>query len=593
MADRTKEGPPLVDRHDVLADHTLLDRVLRERELFLDAIEANPVPFVVYDENDVLMAWNAAYEELHPQAFASSGEAIEARMFTYRDLMRFRVDQSLPPDEIERRLDDVLEARNNGGREAELREHFRIFRYTLPSGGIAGVALDISDLIAAQEELRESKTAIERYAFYDDLTGLANRRMLAQEIETLAASDSPDDAECVLLHIDLDWFKEVNDLLGHAAGDHVLCEVAAMLNRLARSEDLVVRLGGDEFLVLLVGTREVDFGLAMARQIMAELRHPFYFNESPCRVTASIGVVDFNAADDSFETVLASADAATYGAKASGRNQIAEFDAAMRQELRRSSHRHSQLREAIEQGEFIAVYQPQFRADDLQISGIEALCRWVHPNGTLLAPGDFMTAAKKHSLVGAIDQQVFDAVSRDLEWFGEQGLWFPKVSLNVSYERLMDPNLVGDLLAIQRDGQRVAIELLEVLSLDELDDAVAETLDLLDAAGIHVEIDDFGSGRASIASVLAVSPNAIKIDQALVRGAVESAKQRKLIESIIDIGRALDIKVIAEGVETDAHVDLLRSLGCHYLQGFALAKPLTREDLATWRLQGGERPMAA
>lgn len=212
-------------------------------------------------------------------------------------------------------------------------------------------------------------------------------------------------------------------------------------------------------------------------------------------------------------------------------------------------------------------------------SGVEALCRWQLPDGEVLAPGTFFDTAKSLSLLGDIERCLFARAAEDLAFLEDAGLIPPKVSFNLGFERLLDENLSTELASLQRPGLVIAVELLETLSLDDLNSEFMPVLATLRDMNIQIEIDDFGSDRASINSLVTLSPSAMKIDQRIVLPGPQSLRIQKLIQAIVQIGSALEIPVVAEGVETEAHVKMVRELGCQYMQGFALAEPLPREAL--------------
>lgn len=572
-----------------------IESMRAELALLKGAIHAAPVPFAVFDRADRLITWNAAYEAIHEGAFAAHRDRATAGTLNYREIMRFQLDASLQGEALEAELDRLASNETSNAVQTHVRNlgakgHFKVYRYRAESGARAGIAVDVNDLIATQRELVDARnlaeenarrlqaanTEIRSHAYYDELTGLPNRRLLIDTLERLRNEPQSAQRPCTVLHIDLDKFKQVNDMFGHAAGDHVLRHTASLLQRSLRSKDIVVRLGGDEFALLLVDDCDAKQGKALAQHLIDELQVPIDFQGSACRVGASIGVSEHRLENAELDHILSCSDLAMYRAKARGRNRVEVFDQALNDELQRKKVIGDILYAAVQDQQFLPYYQPQFRCADKAWVGVEALCRWQHPDGKLLSPGEFFDSATAMALIGDIDRCLFAHLDCDLDAFAAAGILPPKLSVNIGLERLLDADLASQLGSLKRPDLAVAVELLESLSIDE---DVLQALESLKHNGVHVEIDDFGSERASISSLVSVSPSVMKIDRKIVIPGLESERMRKLIRSIVDIGRALDIAVVAEGVESEQHIALVRELGCDYMQGIALCEPLSCADL--------------
>jgi len=576
----------------------LLKRALSDRKILRAAICSAPVPIAIYNDDDQLIAWSPGYEQLHTQAFSDHKESAEAGNLTYRDIMRYTVDSRLCAADAEAELDRLVNSTRENDGTPDIKtygesSHFKVYRYRLPSGARAGIAMDVSELLETQKQLtvsrNEAEDAIRRladasaeiqsYAYSDELTGLPNRRMLMETLVKLQDGTTRADRKIVLLHIDLDRFKQVNDVFGHAAGDHVLREVAKLLQSLCRPDDLAVRLGGDEFVMLLDDDIDSRRGRELAGKIVDQLSKPIYYKSSPCRIGASIGVSENRCNEVGIDHILSQSDLAMYRAKQRGRNRVEHFDTKLQSEFESKLLLGDDIHTAIEEERFILFYQPQYRCSDMKWIGVEALCRWQLESGEVLTPGRFFETAKSLSLLGDIERCTFQRVSKDLDFFESADMLPPKISLNVGYERLLDGTLTEDLASLQRPGLDIAVELLETLALEDLNSEFMPVLESLKKMGIQIEIDDFGSDHASINSLVSISPSAMKIDQRIVLPGPSSEKIQKLIQAIVDIGSALDIPIIAEGVETDEHVRMVRDLGCDYMQGYALSKPMSREEL--------------
>ncbi|OLP60966.1 histidine kinase [Xaviernesmea oryzae] len=464
---------------------------------------------------------------------------------------------------------------------------------------VVGVNWDISADVAktqsleearrlAEERNREIEAARHRMEFnalHDPLTGLPNRRFLDQRLNALTPCGTP----ISVFHLDLDRFKDINDTLGHAAGDEVLRHAADTLRARIRPGDFVARIGGDEFVVIAANDSLPDEGKALAAGIIEAMRTPVPYRGHECRIGASIGIARQSSDEETAAQLLVNADIALYEAKRSGRDRYQFFTPALRAAALKTKKTGDEILRALERGEIIAYFQPQFSPVSLDIIGVEALARWQHPTRGLLAPAAFLETAEAIGVVAKIDDRVLDCGLEVLRLWDEAGLAIPKLSVNLSHDRLNDQALPERLEARQLPRGRLSFELLESISFDETDSRILSNIERIRDLGIDLEIDDFGSGYASITSLLKLKPSRLKIDRQLVMPILSSNRQLRLVSSIIDIGRALGIDVIAEGVETRNHADVLRALGAHALQGYAFARPMSAEMLVdfasrkTWK----------
>ncbi|MBS4018762.1 MAG: EAL domain-containing protein [Dechloromonas sp.] len=464
---------------------------------------------------------------------------------------------------------------------------------------IVGVNWDVSADIALNEDLMRAKTLtearnrelesakerIEFIALHDSLTGLPNRRyldhVLAEHVERFARGEET----AGLLHIDLDRFKQINDTLGHAAGDAMLAHTSRILRATARTGDFVARVGGDEFVVLCRrprGSEEEGFAYLtdFAERVIEQVQQPVNHGGHECRIGVSIGIASDKDAVADPRQLLVHADIALYRAKNRGRNRYQIFNDVLRLEIVSNKNTADDILTAIEQGQFLAHYQPQFDAGTLEIVGVEALARWNHPAKGLLPPTAFMKIAEEINVVDVIDRMILEQTLADLARWDRQGLAIPKASVNVSARRLNDDELIESLRQLPLARGRISFELVESIFLDEQDEMIAWNVDLIKDLGIAIEIDDFGTGYASIVSLMKLKPSRLKIDRQLVMPIVQSIPQRHLVQSIIDIGKSLGIEVLAEGVETMDHARVLKTLGCDALQGYAFARPMSASDIA-------------
>lgn len=453
---------------------------------------------------------------------------------------------------------------------------------------VLGVNWDVSADIRLQEDLREAQreTALrnedleaarqrmEYNALHDALTTLPNRRYLDQQLEDLVARDDQPGARLTVLHLDLDRFKEINDTLGHGAGDAILRHVADELRQRVGTDDFVARIGGDEFVIVCLGCGTADSYEALGQDLIAAVNRPIVYNGHECRVGASIGIADRIEPELTAEQLLVNADIALYEAKRRGRNRVERFNDHLRARTINTKHTADAILRSLADGDFIAWFQPQFDARTLEINGVEALARWRHPQRGILAPNAFLEIAENLNVVAQIDASILDQALAALARWRTEGLGIEHVSVNISAQRLFEDKLLDHLNKIAVAPGSLSFELLESISFDDKADAVAESLERIREHGIAIEIDDFGTGYASILSLIKLSPSRLKIDRQLVAPIVANPAQRKLISSIVDIGRSFGIGIVAEGVETMEHAAILRDLGCQTLQGYALARPM-------------------
>jgi diguanylate cyclase (GGDEF)-like protein len=462
--------------------------------------------------------------------------------------------------------------------------------YAGEDGGrkIAGVNWDVSADVRLNDSLKEAsrlsevrnaelelaKASIEYNAMHDALTGLPNRRYLDHVLSKHGAKLGADASSLALLHIDLDRFKQINDTLGHAAGDAMLVHVSQVLARNLQGKDFAARIGGDEF-VVVSGNDVSEAGLArQAERIIAQIRRPITYQGHECRCGVSIGIASEVGVSVDPARLLINADIALYRAKSRGRNRYEFFSEELQAEAVRTKRVADEILNGLEKGEFLPYYQPLFDAHTLDIVGVEALARWRHPIRGILAPSEFLDVAEDLNVVQMIDRLILEQALADHALWRTAGHTVPKIAVNVSFRRLQDEQLIDTLRPLRFEPGTLAFELVESIFLDKTDDVVSWNVDQIKELGIDIEIDDFGTGYASIVSLMKLKPKRLKIDRQLIEPIVNSEAQRKLVGSIVEIGRSLGIQVVGEGVETWEHANILRDLGCASLQGYALARPM-------------------
>ncbi len=444
-----------------------------------------------------------------------------------------------------------------------------------------GANFDVTMQVDREAKLEEAKRAAEqthaqmaRDALHDALTGLLNRRGLEQAIKkTIPSTD-----EATLILIDLDRFKLVNDSFGHQAGDAVLRAVANRLRRQQEPGDIVARVGGDEFVVVRPGA-DPQATEEWAQDTIWTLAEPVDFEERVCRFGVSMGAAHGSIAALRSDDLVRCADHALYQAKKDGRGQFRYFTEQLSQSLANRKALTNDLEHAIDNDAFSMVYMPKFEVATRNLIGLEALLRWDHPVHGVLTPDAFLDIAEAIKLTGQIDSQVLDLVLRDREQWEQNGFIPPSVSVNVSTSRLKDPELVKTVMAKGLPRGAISLELLESVFLDDIPTDVTASLDVLRSLGVGIEIDDFGSGHASILAVPKIGPDFIKVDRALVKDIDISEPARRTVSSIIEMASSYGVRVIAEGVETQEQLAILKSLGCFGSQGFLFGRPLAARDV--------------
>lgn len=430
-------------------------------------------------------------------------------------------------------------------------------------------------------ELEDARAQMEHNSLHDSLTGLPNRRYLDQHL----AETSKHKTISALLHIDLDRFKQINDTLGHAAGDAMLIHTASILKESSRSGDFIARIGGDEFVLAISSAAGEPELSRIASRIIDRIRQPVPYGKHECRFGASIGIAFADPKTPGYgERLLIDADIALYRAKSNGRNRLEFFTNSLKAEIIHNKRVADDILNGLERGEFLPYFQPQFDAQSLDLVGVEALARWEHPQNGLLPPDKFLQTANELNVVHLIDRTILEQVLWHSTRWKAAGIDVPKMGVNVSAGRFHEDDLIESLEGLPFIPGTLSFELLESIFLDERDETVTRNIAKLKQLGIDIEIDDFGSGYASIVSLLQVRPSRLKIDRQLILPIVNSPSQRRLAGSIIEIGRSLNIRVIAEGVETMEHAAILRDMGCDDLQGYALARPMPSAQLIDFML---------
>lgn len=430
-------------------------------------------------------------------------------------------------------------------------------------------------------------------AHYDVLTGIPNRTLLNDKLARACAAATEKQRLVVLLFIDIDRFKQINDSLGHAAGDEVLYMVAQRLRQSSRETDMVARLGGDEFVILLENVQSVVTADAVAGRLLDAMREPVMIGECSLVVTVSVGRAIFPTDDRDASALLAKADSAMYEAKASGRNNYRGYLPGTASYQPSSMHLENELRQAIESDQLTLFLQPQVELERKTLLGAEALIRWQHPVRGLLRPIEFIPQAEESGLILPLGEWVLRKVLELLDRWRIRGIPLQRIAVNISALQLYDvrfPDWLGSMLEqYNMPPQYIELELTESVLMKDVGNLLP-TLNAIKALGIRLAIDDFGTGFSSLSYLSSFPIDCLKIDKSFVRHIDQTPINASIARAILALARSLSLTTIAEGIEESAEDVMLRQLGCMYGQGYHFAKPLPADDFPTWCMSWNSQP---
>lgn len=433
------------------------------------------------------------------------------------------------------------------------------------------------------EELEGRLAHLTDGVLHDALTGLANRTRFQEAVRLALGQTDQVSHSVAVLFIDLDHFKVVNDSLGHAAGDQLLIGVADRLRACMRAHDLAARMGGDEFTVLLPATNGAEDAIMVAERLLREAATPFSISGQDVYAGMSVGIAIGKPGRDNPGALMGQADMALYRAKASGRNRWALFDAALQDEATGRLRAETELRRALQRGEFRVLFQPIVSLASWRVVEVEALLHWQHPERGLISAGSFLALAEEVGLIEPLGRWAIAEACRQLAactaQYGERA---PLLCVNLSPTELQGSTIVADLAGILRRANfhpsRLQVEITEVAALGD-SRANLETLNGLKQMGIRVALDDFGTGFSSLSSLRSFPIDTLKIDRSFVRQLGRDPRDQSILSAIIALAKNLGIAVVAEGIETEAQATELRALGCGMGQGYYFARPMTATKL--------------
>ena len=444
----------------------------------------------------------------------------------------------------------------------------------------AGVAALVSGTAQDITQRREAEAQIRALADYDNLTGLPNRRMFGERFGAAIEAARRRRAPLAALFVDLDRFKQINDTQGHSAGDSVLHEVALRLNGCVRSgegeADVVARLGGDEFAVLLTEVAHPQQAQNVAERVLAVMRKPFMVGGRENFISASVGIARYPEDGIDVESLLRNADAAMYSVKAQGRNAIAAYRPELNLVDRKRWELEQALHKALEQDELVLHYQPQIDVRSGCVPGVEALMRWNHA-GRLIAPGDFIPIAEETGLIVPFGEWALATAARQAARWIRDGLDPVRIAVNIPGSHFQRPGFVGMVQKVLEDadlpGHLIELEITETMLMTDIAATLA-TLKALNDLNVRLSIDDFGTGYSSLSYLKRFDIDQLKIDRSFINDLKPGSDNEAITAAIIAMASALNLEVVAEGVETREQMLLLQKRGCPLMQGYYFSRPL-------------------
>lgn len=564
----------------LLKEEKQKERFHRQLEIsesrLLGILHNSPSVIYIKDLEGKFLLVNDKYAALTGRTVDDVISRTDADLYSSEDAVHFRkADKEVLAAGTSMTIEEVLHIDGH-------KHHFISTKFPLKdeSGtvyGLGGVSTEIT-------ELKQHEAEIAFLAHHDSLTELPNRRYFERALQACITDSRTYSQKFTLAFFDIDHFKTINDSLGHSVGDAILRHVAMQLRSVLRTDDIVARVGGDEFVILLPNTeRSTGFETVLGK-LKPLLTEPFNIDDQRIFLTASIGVASFPDDGDDPATLMRNADVAMYDAKSAGRNTVRRYHSELSDKVLRRFELESAIRDGIENNEFFLVYQPQFDLQTNQVVGAEALIRWERPGHGLVSPTEFIPAAETSGLIREIDGWVLhEACTQARRWI-DAGIPFKRISINVSAPELEGVDFAERILSAlaQQDVPPgcFGIELTESMLMENIETTFAQ-LATLKAAGVFLSIDDFGTGYSSLNYLKLLDVDEIKIDRSFIDPLPWNEHDRVLCETIIRMAKHLGLCVIAEGIETPEQLEFLAGEGCDCGQGYLLARPLTATDFET------------
>lgn len=552
-----------------------IDELTSSEERFRSAFEAGQMGLVVADSSGMITSTNNAMAAMLgcDRRWLVGRNVAEITLSLERDVNMDLLDQTRSGARSGYVIDQQY--RHSDGSTVWASVSVSVARGSDGSEGIIAQVLDVTTDRLLRQQLSE-------FATRDSLTGLLNRRSFVDLLDVELGRS----ATSAVLFIDLDRFKEINDTLGHGAGDDMLVELGARIQRAAGGSTFTARFGGDEFVVAVRDAAEEGAVMALGNRILKVLAEPVLLGGTATFVSGSIGIARSEESSTSAQ-MLSDADAAMYVAKAGGRNRVALFDSQLREQAVQRLQTTNELHHAVDGDELVTFFQPIIGLADDSVAGFEALVRWRHPVRGLLAPDAFLDIADDTGLIVPMGLTVLRAACQQLGTWIRSGAVVPDstMSVNLAPRQLADPSLVDDVKdAIARSGiepRSLVLEITESSLMSEGAD-IDTAVSVLREFGVQFAVDDFGTGYSSLTYLKRFPVQVLKVDREFVDGVPTDSGDVVIVNAVVGLANALGLRCVAEGVEEPAQADYLRSIGCSHAQGYMYARPMTPQDTDTW-----------
>lgn len=563
----------------VFSDITSSKRAQQQMELTTRVFEQSAEGIIIFNTDKNILSVNLAFCQM-------TGYKPEELLGSSLDAVQYieRADQY--SDNIWNSI--WLQVDREGYWQGEIREQRsdgEIFPVFLSVSVVLDERGKIINYIGINRDITQRKEAeahIHQLAYYDALTELPNRFLLNDRIEQAISQARREMRAIALMFLDLDRFKNINDSLGHRVGDNVLVETARRLDSMKRGEDTVSRLGGDEFILLFPNT-DSDGSAHIARKIINLLSEPFHIGSHELLVTPSIGISIYPIDGETPEALIQNADSAMYRAKQDGRSTFRFFTQEMYLRANRMLKLENALRNALPRQELSLHYQPQVDIQSGGIIGCEALLRWKHPEYGMVSPAEFVPIAEDSGQILPIGEWVLQTALKQIKSWEQAGLPLLPVSVNLSVVQFRQINLIEKIRQILKDTgvppEYLELELTERITMEEPVIAI-NIMDRLHQCGIKLSIDDFGTGYSSLSYLKRFNLNRLKIDRSFIKDITVDSEDEEIVKTIIGLARSLNLRTIAEGVETHEQMQLLKIEGCHEIQGYYFSEPLPSDEFA-------------
>ena len=495
-----------------------------------------------------------------------------------------RQDQNVPVEAVFELYSDVTELVNK----------IETTQYQIVSGVFVALATlylflyvivkRADNIIKRHEEVRLlHEREMRHQAYHDSLTGLPNKSKFSEQLRESINRSIRSGQQFALMFVDLDRFKIINDSMGHDAGDQLIRITGERLSSLTREKDILFRWGGDEFTIILENIDNLDDVSTITERIIKGMSSPISIAKQELVITTSIGIAVYPNDSDSAEALIKNADAAMYHAKGSGRNRYEFYTPEMNARAKERLELESGLQKALQNEEFILHYQPKYGASTQKLVGVEALLRWQHPSYGLVMPDRFIPALEENGLINAVGQWVLRTACAQNKMWQEQGFAPVTVSVNISAVQFRSPQLIDTVARVldetQLESRYLELELTESMFISNTEAAI-NTMYRLKDLGVSLSIDDFGSGYSSLSYLKRFPVDYLKIDRSFIKDIENSNKDAAITNAITVLAHSLNMKIVAEGVESQGQLDYLKSQGCQELQGFLFSRPISAQEVS-------------